>query len=235
MVRQLVGRLARCPALLPLIPCLLAGWSAPAMGGTGPQIVDIAPPASAGVVDQNGLGSVRLTMSEPVDAAPGSVVAWGVAGGPLSLTTSWDEASLVLTVTFALPVHSDRVTLLVGPGVTNLLGEPLDGEVPSPLTAVLPTGDGDPGGIAAFRFDVLQGDVNRDGTTDAADMPLLLEALGSCALQTPEDLNFNSDADLNNDGCVNVLDVQVLGNREQGLNLHQALRVMDIDVPSTES
>ena len=92
--------------------------------------------------------------------------------------------------------------------ITDAAGNALDGEILSPFAPVLPSGDGVPGGIAALRFHVLQGDVNQDGRTDANDVVPLATRLGACA----GDAGFDSGADLNGDGCINVLDVQILTN-----------------------
>lgn len=183
--------------------------AAAAFGQGIPAIHDVVPPLGVGVVDQVGLHTVRLSFSEAVTIAPGAIRAWGVASGAIPLSTSWNAAANELTVTFDPAITAERVTLLVGPGVTGEFGDELDGEIPNPMFPTIPTGDGLPGGVAVFRWDVLQGDANRDGVTNAADAQVVLAALGTCGIEPLADPDFDADADLNVDGCVNVLDVQI--------------------------
>ncbi|MBL9119371.1 MAG: VCBS repeat-containing protein [Phycisphaerae bacterium] len=196
-------------AMASLGALILLGAGA-AFGQGIPTIHEVVPPLGAGMVDQVGLHTVRLSFSESVTIVPGAIRAWGVAGGAISLSTSWNAAANELTVTFDPAITAERVTLLVGPGVTGEFGDELDGEIPNPMFPTIPTGDGLPGGVAVFRWDVLQGDANRDGVTNSADAQAVLAALGTCGIEPLADPDFDADADLNADGCVNVLDVQIL-------------------------
>ncbi len=189
---------------------LLLAIASPTLADSGPQVLSVSPPPALGVADQNGLQEIALQMSESVTIAPGSIRAWGVVGGELPVQTAWNETSLTLTLSFSSPVQGDRVTVVLGAGVTNATGASLDGEIANPIHALFPSGDGVAGGIATFRINVLQGDANRDGITNAADLPVLLAALGSCGVEADDDDSYNPEADLNADGCVNVLDVQIL-------------------------
>ncbi len=200
----------RLAAFACLTASILLGSANAAFGQGIPAINEVVPPLGAGVVDQVGLSTVRLTFSEAVTIAPGAIRAWGVASGPIPLSTSWNAAANELTVTFIPAITAERVTLVVGPGVTGEFGDELDGEVPNPRFPTIPTGDGNAGGVAVFRWDVLQGDANRDGVTNAADAQAVLAALGTCGIEPLADPDFDANADLNIDGCVNVLDVQIL-------------------------
>lgn len=201
---------SRFAAFACLAASILLGSANAAFGQGIPAINEVVPPLGAGVVDQVGLSTVRLTFSEAVTIAPGAIRAWGVASGPIPLTTSWNAAANELTVTFIPAITAERVTLVVGPGITGEFGDELDGEVPNPRFPTIPTGDGNAGGVAVFRWDVLQGDANRDGVTNAADAQAVLAALGTCGIEPLADPDFDANADLNVDGCVNVLDVQIL-------------------------
>jgi len=58
------------------------------------------------------------------------------------------------------------------------------------------------------------GDVNRDGSIDGKDLAIIEEAYGS----SPGHPKWNPEADLNNDGRVNIYDVVICSNK-QGLTI----------------
>lgn len=178
-----------------------------------PRIVGITPSPTGGIVDQIGLGIVEISFSEPVLIGGDPLVAWGVGSGEIPVSTTYDALLHRLTVTFAPVVKGDRLTLSILQSITDLSGQPLDGEIVSPTGPILPSGDGLPGGPATFRFDVLQGDADGDGLTNAFDIGIVLDGLGSCV----GDAAFAFAADLNNDGCVNALDIQIVLSGQGGM------------------
>jgi hypothetical protein len=194
------GVLSAIAAVSVSVPSALAG------DGVPPRILLIDPAPGGGIVDQVGLANVTLTFSESIIPGAAPVAAWGVASGSIPVTTIYNPALNQLSVVLVPPAKTDRVTLYVLPSVTDVSGEPLDGEIAVPVAGFLPSGDGVAGGVAAFRYDILQGDVDGDGVTDAVDASLVLAALGACN----GDAGFESSADLNADGCVNVFDVQIV-------------------------
>ncbi|MBL9120460.1 MAG: Ig-like domain-containing protein [Phycisphaerae bacterium] len=176
-----------------------------------PRIVAVSPSPAGGIHDQVGLPSLDVTFTEPVTVGTSPLV-WGTAGGLLSSSTQLLGGGFTLRISFAGVVADDRLTIVLGDEITDLAGNPLDGEIAVPGLGSLPSGDGVPGGLAVLRYDVLKGDVNGDGVTNPSDAALLVAALGACA----GDPDFSSEADLNNDGCVNVLDVQIVLSGQGG-------------------
>ncbi|GFO81511.1 MAG: hypothetical protein A49_11380 [Methyloceanibacter sp.] len=134
------------------------------------------------------------------------MTAWTIGGGTVSgFSTSYDGGNQILTVTFGSPIRDDRLTVVVDYSITDTAGNELDGEIGNPANAVLPSGNGVRGGQAVFRFNILQGDVNRDGVVNVTDGQLLQPSLGLCN----DDSGYNVAADLNLDGCVNAQDLVI--------------------------
>lgn len=106
-----------------------------------------------------------------------------------------------ISVSFS-PISADLATLVLSDSIVNELGEALDGEIASPHTPILPSGNGSVGGSAVFQFTVLQGDVNRDGIVDALDFAKLRAAA----------TNYDPLADLNSDGRIDVADETIVLN-----------------------
>ena len=121
------------------------------------------------------------------------------------LTEAYDAITDTLTVMFTPAIRDDRLTVVVDYTAVDLAGNELDGEILDPANAVLPSGDGVRGGQAVFQINILQGDANRDGVVDATDGGIIAASLGLCE----GDAGFDPNADLNGDGCVNVLDVGI--------------------------
>jgi len=174
-----------------------------------PRILDISPNPQSWIVDDQGLRELRVRFSEPVQVPAGAVSAWTVAGGlhPPS-STSYDSSFDTLTISFSPPVRDERLTIVLDFTIHDLGGTELDGEIDSPVDPVFPSGDGVRAGQAVFRFNILQGDANRDGFVDATDSAIVAAALGLCSTSDPGETK--NVADLNGDGCVNVLDVHIL-------------------------
>ncbi|GEM_PF-3022098 len=171
-----------------------------------PNIDRVTPHPGGWIVDDVGLDEVQIGFTEAVSIPAGAVSAWTLVGGTVSnLTTSFDGNTNTLTVGFASPIRDNRLTLIVDYAVTDVAGNQLDGEINNPLNPVLPSGDGFRGGQGVFRFNILQGDANRDGIVNAADAALIQPLLGICA----DEPGFNPLADLNVDGCVNVIDAGI--------------------------
>ena len=169
-----------------------------------PRIITITPNPGSSVVDNVGISEVQIGFTEEVIVLAGAIDVWTVGGGTVGgFGLFYDNASNILTITFSLPIRDDRLTLVVDYSVVDLAGNELDGEILDPANAVLPSGDGVRGGQAVFRFDVLQGDADRNGVVDTADANVILSSLGRCS----GEVGFDVNADLNRDGCVNSLDV----------------------------
>ncbi len=179
------------------------------VGGGGsdtlpPRVDRISPAPSKWIVSNLGLERVRIGFDEPVTIPAGAVAVQTATGGTIKgFTSTYDDINRLLTVEFPASLRNDRVVVVLDYTITDLAGNELDGEIASPATAALPSGDGTRGGQAVFQFNVLQGDANTDGTVDNADANLVLSSIGMC-LGAP---GFIASADLNGDGCINALDV----------------------------
>jgi hypothetical protein len=193
--------------------------------GVGPPRIDrFWPSPETWIVDDVGLTEVRIGFTEPVIVPDDAVNVWGVGGGTVTgFSTSYDPGAYLLTVTFATPLHEDRVTVVVDYSIEDLAGNPLDGEIYNPYHALLPSGNGVNGGQGVFRIHVLQGDANRDGAVDDSDLNLINAALGSC----DGDPEFDENADLNGDGCVNDQDATVVSE-----SIGQSLPLTDGQSPA---
>jgi hypothetical protein len=177
-----------------------------------PRIIGVDPAPGAGgswIVDQVGLPSVRFQFDRDVLIDDSAISIWDALGQPIDdAVLTYDDAKHVLEVTFASVVKQDRITVVLDYNITDASGTALDGEITNPDHPTFPSGNGLPGGQAVFRFHVLQGDVTRDGIVDGDDGLHLLNALGHCA----GEVGYSALADLNRDGCVNALDINIYAN-----------------------
>ncbi|GFO81513.1 MAG: hypothetical protein A49_11400 [Methyloceanibacter sp.] len=183
--------------------------------GVGPPRIDLFwPTPGMWIVDDIGLTHVQVGFTEPVVVPNDAVRVWvvsrlGIDGGDVTgFATDYDTEGFVLTVTFAEPLLEDRVTVILDYLIEDLAGSPLDGEIYQPSSAALPSGNGINGGQGVFRINVLQGDANRDGMTDASDLDLINGLLGLCT----SDTGFDPNADLNSDGCIDSVDASIVSD-----------------------
>lgn len=171
-----------------------------------PRIDSLLPAPGTWLVDNVGLTEVQISFDEDVIVPLDAVTVWTVGGGVVTgFDTSYDPASATLTVSFAAAIRDDCATVVVDYNVTDLAGNELDGEIADPSNASLPSGNGARGGQAVFRINILQGDANRDAVVDELDGQIIQASLGQCE----GGAGFDPNADLNVDGCVNVLDVGI--------------------------
>ena len=133
-------------------------------------------------MDNLGVRDVQVGFDEPVTFPIDAVTAWtrSAASGPVIESLQLDPATNVWTIRFTEPIREDRLTVVIDYTVTDLAGNELDSEIFNPANASLPSGHGIRGGQAVFRMNILQGDANQDGTVDAGDAKVILDALGTC-------------------------------------------------------
>src|SRR5262249_22246412 len=89
-------------------------------------------------------------------------------------------------------------------------GNALDGEW-SQGASTFPSGDGVPGGDFRFRFNVVPGDVNRNGGVNAQDVILTRNRQGS-SVAAPA--NYSVFYDVNGNGGINGQDLILVRNRQ---------------------
>jgi hypothetical protein len=144
-----------------------------------------------------------------------------------SAAFSYDQATHTATWTFAVPLAADKYLLSIpAAAVTDALGSQLDGEWTNPSGSAsgsqFPSGNGSAGGDFNFRFDVLPGDVNQDGSVTGSDGNVLRTHL----LQVSIDRSYSPLSDVNGDGAVTGLDGAIVR-----MNLLQTLPATDPQPP----
>lgn len=175
-------------------------------GTTAPRILSLFPSPGSWVVDNIGLQEVQIGFDEAVTIPAGAVSVWTVVGGEVtSFAESYDINTDTLTLAFTPNVRDARLTVVIDFNVVDAAGNELDGEILNPADPVFPSGNGLSGGQAVFRINILQGDADRNGVVDTDDASIVLASLGRCSGQT----DYDPNADLNGDGCVNALDVGI--------------------------
>lgn len=184
-----------------LTALMLCATTAATTRAQAPRVIDITPSPSSWIVNGTTLQHVVVTFDQPVVATDGDVTARSLAMGDLTPVGVVPVGSLSTTLTITLPpAPSDRVTLILDHTIHGANGSAMDGEISSPANPGLPSGDGWQGGAAVFQFNVLRGDVNRDGVVDSTDFTLLRAGM----------LNYNALADLNADSVVDAKDETIL-------------------------
>lgn len=109
-------------------------------------------------------------------------------------------------------IEADRMMISVRDTVTDAFGNRLDGEWVDAQDAA--SGDGTAGGHFHFRFSVLVGDANGDGTVTSGDLALFVASSG----QSLGSGTYNVRADWNGDGTVSSGDLLVfLSNSGESL------------------
>jgi len=168
------------------------------------------------------LNQLSVQFSRDVVASLPAVTVHGVAVADYPVQVTYDDARFTVTLTFARPLPADRLTLrLAGTGsatgpdvVRDRLGRPIDGEWASGADAY-PSGDGTPGGDFVFAFNVLPGDVNRDGAVDARDVTDVRSRLSSRPTQGSSAGGYVAFDDVNGTGLIDVLDYAQVRARQQ--------------------
>jgi hypothetical protein len=156
--------------------------------------------------------SVRFT--EDVDVDPAALRVVGDDGrsylGPNPAFT-YNTTYFIATWALSRPITADRVHFTLNSGgtggVSDFSGAALDGEW-TDGSRRYPSGDGTPGGSFDFRFNVLQGDVNRNGIVDVRDY---LEARRRREdPQFPNLARYSVFADVDGNGRINVWDLLIV-------------------------
>jgi subtilisin-like proprotein convertase family protein len=130
-----------------------------------------------------GIDQIAVVFERAWEVGPEALILSGVATPNYDLvdemfsTAPGNAGTFVATWTLPSPLNADRLLATVRANATGEIR--LDGEWSNRTSGgqggdTFPSGDGQPGGDFAFRFDVLPGDTTADGFVDAADIATLV-------------------------------------------------------------
>lgn len=180
----------------------------------GPPVVVKVSPTPGAVFDPNQpVTEVEATLSEAVAPTAGEFEVVRVDGQPLGVTPTltWIPARQTANITFSAPLPGGDYEVRVHDSV-QFAGMALDGEIAGGhLPGGIPTGDGQPGGDAVYRFtvnapapDPCPEDLDGNNAIDSSDLAVLLGEFGTTSGALPE------DGDINGDGAVDSSDLALL-------------------------
>jgi ELWxxDGT repeat protein len=157
-----------------------------------------------------GINTISVQFDENVSVAKANLALLHTDFTPFDLsgaTFSYNSTTFVATWTLPQTISADVLTLAIT-SVADAVGNALDGEWID-QTGLFPSGNGAAGGDFVFHFNVLPGDVNQDGSVNAADRNAVKYSLGAA----PGDDAYSPLKDLSGDGLVISNDlVMVLNN-----------------------
>lgn len=111
---------------------------------------------------------------------------------PLITSVSYDAANNRGMIQLSAPIGRDRLRLSVSPNVTDVSGNPLDGD-----------SNGTGGDVFSRLFNVLPGDASGDGSVNGSDL-VFFSASFNRSIGSP---SYNAFADWSGDGSVNGADL----------------------------
>ena len=157
--------------------------------------------------------SVVFTQNVTVNTAAAGLALVGSADLPAvaslnSATFQYNSATDTATWTFASPLATDKYLLCIpSAAVMNSSGTALDGDWTNPVGGAtgssFPSGNGSAGGDFDFRFNVVQGDVNRDSVVTGLDGTTVRLHLG----QTTASPGYSIYSDVDGDGTIASSDI----------------------------
>ena len=171
-----------------------------------PKIVTITPAPGSSATVANTPAQIRVAFSDPVTASAAQFAVTATNGSgtnPVPFTYSYDNSTSAALLTLTGPLAPGTYNVAVSDTivVTALPTLKLDGELTSNSPAALPSGDGQPGGIATWSFVVTANpcaaDFNNDGRVTIQDV---FDFLTAWFAQSP-------GTDVNGDGHVTVQDI----------------------------
>ena len=164
----------------------------------------------ARVLPWTNLNQVGVRFSRDVQVMQNALSLAGVNVSQYGITNfSYDSGTFTARWTVAHPIGADRLRITVNDaGVTDTAGNLLDGEWTNGISTA--SGDGTPGGDFLFDFNVLPGDVNRNGGVNTQDVLITNSKGGSTAAGGGV---YSPFADVNANGGINTQDVLLVNQR----------------------
>jgi hypothetical protein len=149
-----------------------------------------------------GADQIKVKFSEDVLVGFGDLTMTGQNQGPYSfIDFAYDAGTSTATWTLAAPIDADNIKLTLrttNGSVTDDAGNALDGDA-----------NGSAGGSFSTQFDVLPGDVDRDGRVDGADLALARIHLDS-DLGAPD---YSLEFDIDGSGRIDSTDLAEIEKR----------------------
>ncbi len=185
-------------------------------------------------VPVGGADTISITFDELVNISADSLRLIGLttANVPQLAEFSYDPMTMTATWRFEAWATGDLYLISLPDSVTDIDGNPLDGEWVNPeslssdnssgLISTFPSGDGWAGGNFNFVATLLPGDANLDGVVDSSDLSILSGNFNILFAQTFEDGDFNGD------GAVDLLDLGIVSPNWL-LNLQDIWVLADLD------
>jgi hypothetical protein len=143
------------------------------------------------ILPNSGINRIYVQFSEPVfgfNTSNFDLLGVQVADYAGISSVSYDAANRRGIIQLSSPISRDKLRLGVSSAVTDISGKALDGDA-----------NGTAGDALNFRFNVLVGDANGDGSVNGGDLP----AFGVAFNTSAGNAIYNSRADWNSDGSVN--------------------------------
>ena len=175
-------------------------------------------PGGAGQRDElpwNNLNRVSITFDQDVNVQQADLVVRGTRGGVRPFSAfAYNAPSRTATWTLAQALTADRLVLELdsggAAGVRSALGLALDGEW-NAVSDNYPSGNGTQGGDFRFHFNVLPGDVNRNGSVSPTDIGQVRAGQGTSTTNlgvAPR--NYTVFRDVNANGNVSPTDFAIV-------------------------
>ncbi len=211
----------------PTISSIILGgttWGAPFFAGSGNGVGNVVP--AGATVPNGGINRIYIQFSEPVvgfSASSFSLLGVNLANYSTISTVTYNattrrgeivlaSASNIGDAFVGNAINIDKLRIGVASTVVDAAGNALDGN-----------GDNVPGGLFDFRFNVLVGDADGNGSVNGGDLPIFSSAFNS----STGNANYNARGDWNADGSVNGGDLPFFAS-----NFNKSLPTSDPIAPS---
>ncbi len=186
---------------------------------TGDYEIPTGGPSQLDTLSWPQIDEIKIHFSENVSVSQSDFGLFGVNTPVYSPSSfSYDAGTFVATYMLGTPLTADKLLLQVKESITSVAtGDNLDGDWTN-TSSTYNSGNGSAGGEMLFRFNVLPGDLDNDGTVSGTLSSPPLSGTGDYA---PFVAAFNDVGDgvniqfedLNGDGAVSIFDVSpISGN-----------------------